>query len=98
MATSSSSPISHTSVTDTKSSSSSSIAAAAAVSPPAPRRVWIQRFDTVSPDYQLVADALTSRGIPFTYKTTEDLVFRPTEWSLTRDDIVVGNFDWTRMV
>jgi hypothetical protein len=62
-----------------------------------PVRAYIQRFDDVPPDYQLVADELKTRGIPVVFKCTEDIVFAKQPWSLTRDDLVVGNFDWTRL-
>ena len=62
-----------------------------------PVRAYIQTFDEVPPDYQLVADELKKRSIPVVFKTTEDIVLYDKRWAPTRDDLVVGNFDWTRL-
>lgn len=59
-----------------------------------PQRAYIQKFDNVPPDYIVVVDELKKRGIPVICKCTEDIV--ADSWNLTRDDLVVGNFDWTQ--
>jgi len=60
-----------------------------------PLRAYVQRFDDVPPDYELVANELKARGIPVVFKRSEDIIGKP--WQLTRDDLVVGNFEWTRL-
>jgi hypothetical protein len=65
------------------------------IKPSFPARAYIQRFDDVPPDYQLVADELKLRGINVVFKTTEDILRKA--WPLTREDFVCGNFDWTRL-
>jgi len=56
-----------------------------------------KKFDDIPPDYQLVADELKKRNIPVIFKRTEDIVFHGWKQPLTCDDLVVGNFDWTRL-
>lgn len=61
-----------------------------------PKRAFIQVFDeSLPPDYQLVADELTKRNIPYVTKTTDEILDNPLP--LTKDDIVIGNFDWTNI-
>ncbi|KAH3760946.1 small subunit ribosomal protein S30e [Pelomyxa schiedti] len=65
-----------------------------------PARAFIQVFEDsgeLPPDYQLVADELASRGVPVTIRHTEDILRPSTRLPLTRADLVVGNFDWTRV-
>ena len=47
------------------------------------------------PDYKLVEEELTKRGVPIFLKTTEEIISKPLP--LTKNDLVVGNFDWTRI-
>ena len=55
-----------------------------------PLRVFIQQFDaSVPPDYKVVAEELSGRGIPV-------LACRNVPGDLTKDDLVVGDFSWTR--
>jgi hypothetical protein len=63
-----------------------------------PKRAYIQTFDTVPPDYQIVVDELKARGVTVILRTTEQLVHRPlSEWDLKTTDLVVGNFDHSRL-
>jgi hypothetical protein len=62
-----------------------------------PARAYIQEFDTghLPPDYALVAEELKNRGIHVIVKSTEQILRQPLP--LTRNDLVVGNFDWTKI-
>lgn len=59
------------------------------------KHAYIRSFDgKVQPDYVGVADELTHRG--FTVVKMSDEEFLAGHFSLTRNDIVVGDFLWTR--
>lgn len=59
-------------------------------SPAFPARAFVQTFDgTVPPDYRLVIEELRVRGTLI--QTRESL-----PQGLTRDDLIVGDFSWTR--
>lgn len=59
------------------------------------KRAFIQKWDGIfPPDYQLVADELETRGIPVKGMTTQD--FLSNKIPLTKFDLVVGDFMWTR--
>eukprot|EP00469_Lotharella_globosa_P009185 CAMPEP_0167781138 /NCGR_PEP_ID=MMETSP0111_2-20121227/5761_1 /TAXON_ID=91324 /ORGANISM="Lotharella globosa, Strain CCCM811" /LENGTH=269 /DNA_ID=CAMNT_0007671757 /DNA_START=12 /DNA_END=821 /DNA_ORIENTATION=+ len=62
-----------------------------------PKRCFIQWFKEgdVPKDYRGVVAEMKSRGVPVTMKTTDEILVSPLP--LTKDDLVVGNFDWTRM-
>ena len=61
-----------------------------------PKRAFIQVFDDIlTPESELVIKELEARKIPFTQHRTEEIIAKPLP--LTTDDLVVGDFDWTRM-
>jgi hypothetical protein len=62
-----------------------------------PAHVYVQVFERnrIPPDYAVVVDEMKSKGIPVTTKTTEDWLANKVK--ITKNDLVVGNFDWTRM-
>jgi ATP-grasp domain, R2K clade family 2 len=60
-----------------------------------PARAFLQCFDgRLAADAQRLSDELASRGIEVVQKHTEDILAQPLP--LTREDLVVGDFDWTR--
>lgn len=60
-----------------------------------PRRAFIQTFDDVPRDYQPVVAELKRRGVEIQLRTTESVLAKPLP--LTTMDLVVGDFDWTKM-
>jgi len=67
-----------------------------------PKRAFIQGFKDkawsigkLSDDYTLVKEEMKSRTIPVIIKDTDDILYKPLP--LTRDDLFVGNFVWTRI-
>jgi hypothetical protein len=60
------------------------------------KRAFVQAFANgkLSPESTLVAGELARRGVTVVKKTTEETLQHPLP--LTRDDLVVGDFDWTR--
>ncbi|CAJ1334539.1 unnamed protein product [Effrenium voratum] len=60
-----------------------------------PARAYVQTFDEVPQDYQPVVEELKSRGVEVHLRTTESMLAKP--FPLTKDDLVVGDFDWTRI-
>ncbi|CAM9738508.1 unnamed protein product, partial [Heterosigma akashiwo] len=69
-----------------------------------PKRVFVQVFEkqisegperAPSPEGQLVQEEMRLRSIPVVTLTTEEFLANPP--SLERTDLVVGDFDWTRM-
>jgi hypothetical protein len=61
-----------------------------------PERAFLQGHagGRLTPESTLVSAELTKRGVPFTVLTSEDFVRRTPR--LTRKDLVVGDFTWTR--
>ena len=61
------------------------------------RVAYLQSFDgKLSPEGELVASVLTERGIPFESYPTEHILAHPLH--LDGNELVVGDFDWTRNV
>ena len=60
-----------------------------------PQRAYIQTFDgRMAPESKLVQEEMNARSVPVILLTTEQLLAHPPKFS--RDDLVVGDFDWTR--
>ncbi|CAE7325608.1 unnamed protein product [Symbiodinium sp. CCMP2592] len=59
-----------------------------------PARAFVQTFDEIPEDYKDLVVELRGRGVPVELRTTESMLAEP--FPLTRDDLVVGDFDWTR--
>jgi len=61
-----------------------------------PQLVYIQHFDPgkYSVESAVAVRELEKRGLPYIGKSTEDLRDEP--FSLTRNDLVIGDTDWTR--
>ena len=61
------------------------------------KRAFIQVFnkDSMSPESRLVSEELTIRNIPVVFLTTEEILANKFE-GLTSDDLVVGDFTWTK--
>jgi hypothetical protein len=61
-----------------------------------PARAFLQKFSNgrLPPESSLVAEELKARSIPFSAHTTEEVLARPLP--LTKMDLVVGDFEWTR--
>lgn len=69
-----------------------------------PKRAFIQVFKETEwdrgklpHDYTFVVEEMKSRDIPVTYWDTDDILSSFRMMTPTRDDLVVGNFDWTRI-
>ncbi|CAE7259800.1 unnamed protein product [Symbiodinium microadriaticum] len=59
-----------------------------------PARAFVQTFDEIPEDYKELVVELRSRGVPVELRRTESMLAEPLP--LTKDDLVVGDFDWTR--
>eukprot|EP00913_Durusdinium_trenchii_P035945 g33632.t1 len=56
---------------------------------------FIQTFDEVPKDYQAVVQELQERHVEVHLRTSESMLAKPLP--LTKNDLVVGDFDWTRI-
>eukprot|EP00759_Apiculatamorpha_spiralis_P005430 PhF_6_TR13265/c0_g1_i1/m.21033 len=65
---------------------------------PFPARAYVQTYDTVPPSYVGVIRELTTRGVEVITLTTEEFCSNITGHSvaLTKNDLVIGDFDWTK--
>mmetsp|Transcript_17137 Transcript_17137/g.48267 ORF Transcript_17137/g.48267 Transcript_17137/m.48267 type:complete len:266 (-) Transcript_17137:2105-2902(-) len=60
-----------------------------------PKRCYVQGFGgTIPPESKLVKDEMERRGVHVEILSTEDILMNPLP--LTKDDLVVGDFAWTR--